>query len=128
MLAVVLVGILQSGCEMNFPKFELTAPMVVTRVNLFPAEAICVISDQERITEIISKLGTDYRNGWKRNYVSLAPTYKITGGTNEVLLLKRGIAIVVRNLNEDGKTYSHEYEEGAAEEIVRVICKFEKAK
>jgi hypothetical protein len=114
---------LLSGCEMNFPKFDVGGTMEVRRVNVTPAELVCVLSDRKKIDKIISDLADTYRSGWQRSYVSLAATYRISTGKNEILLLKKGIAIVVQDGNSEPKTFGHEFEEGKAEEIVKLICK-----
>ncbi len=127
-LAVIILSVFYSGygcalaIDMKFPEMALSAPMVVSRVDVFPEEKICDVSDPKNVEKFVSYLSGTYPDGWRRTYVSLATTYRITIGKTEILLLRKGMAIVVHVADDKYVTYGRSYMEGTAENIVRSIC------
>lgn len=130
-LFTAALGLLLIGCglgiseEMKFPPIEVVAPMQIAKVDVFPEQSICVIERASVIEQLIAHWAHDYDRGWKRSYVSLAPTYRISVGSTEILVLRRGLAVVVETIDGKRVTYGRELPEGIAERIVHEACSAE---
>lgn len=96
--------------------------MRIEKVDVFPAISVCVIERTSDVARLLAQWAQNYDKGWKRSYISLAPSYRISVGKTEILVLRRGLAVAIRTFAGEGVAYSFELPEGDAERIVREAC------
>ena len=90
-----------------------------------PSRRLCLLEEELHARSAMQSLARRYPNGWSSasRFVDFAPTYIITTGSSQILVLKKGLVIEVGIRAGRAQRVAHRLVEGEAELIVRSMCR-----
>lgn len=127
-LSILIVSVWASGCAMGgdspspFPEVRPDGLLKVVGESAQTEGFECTASSIDESIAFIGELKRIYPDGWHvASRVTFAPKYKITLGSTEILLLKRGV-VMITNVGGGREVLFQQGSIDEIEKVVRSVC------